>query len=762
MEERTPDGYVFRTDLRLRPDPGAMPVAISFNAAMAYYESMGQNWERAAMIKARPIAGDLVLGDSFMKELRPFVWRRHLDFWAIQDIHSIKRQINAQRRERDGEVAGLNIKLGRGGIREIEFFAQTQQLIYGGREPALRASRTLEALQALKDTDRIGVNTVSELTEAYQFLRRLEHRLQMVEDQQTQTLPKDEAGLAELAAFMGFEDLEAFRKELRHHMSRVEKRYARLFEEAPGLGGPGTLVFTGGEAHPGTLETLEKLGFQDGEKVFNLVRSWHHGRLRATRSTRSRELLTEMMPTLLQALGNTPEPDAAMARFDTFLSGLPAGVQLFSMLAANPALLDLLAEIMGSAPALAEHLGRKPDQLEAVLTPGFFDPLPAPEALDKELAQAFWRAQDFQDILDFSRRWANDHRFQVGLSMIRHTIDADEGGRALSDIADSVLKALAPPVASQLAERHGRVPGAGLAIVALGKLGAREMTATSDLDLIFLYEGADDGTQSEGEKPLAPSQYYGRLAQRYINAVTALTPEGRLYEIDMRLRPSGTSGPIATTLAGFRRYHETESWTWELMALTRARVVHGEADFGCQIAGTIRDLLIRERDHDALLVDVASMRARIETEMPAKSLWHLKQVRGGLTDIDFIAQYLQLRHAKAQPRVLDPSTQGALAKLAEAGVIGGALATRLIETVTLLRALQNHLRLTVGEDFDEETAPAGLKAALAKAGGAESFEALKDKLITALQTAHEAFVEIIEAPAKEAVAHLAEEEQERS
>ena len=757
IEERTADGYVFRTDLRLRPDPGAMPVAISFNAAMAYYESMGQNWERAAMIKARPVAGDLVLGEALRSELRPFVWRRHLDFWAIQDIHSIKRQINAHRGTRSGVLAGQDIKLGRGGIREIEFFAQTQQLIYGGRDPKLRDAQTLKALQALKEADHIGINTVTELAEAYSFLRRLEHRLQMIEDQQTQILPKDEAALAELAAFMGYDGLESFEKAVRHHMSRVEKRYARLFEEAPGLGGPGTLVFTGGEAHPGTLETLDELGFQDGERVFNLVRSWHHGRLRATRSTRSRELLTELMPAILRALANTPEPDAAMARFDTFLSGLPAGVQLFSMLAANPALLELLAEIMGSAPALAEHLGRKPDQLEAVLTPGFFDPVPDPEALARELSQAFRQAKDFQDILDFSRRWANDRRFQVGLGLIRHCVETEEAGTALSDIADSVLRGLIPPVAADLARRHGRVDGAGMAIVALGKLGAREMTATSDLDLIFLYEAPDETSLSDGEKPLAPSQYYARLAQRYINAVTALTPEGRLYDIDMRLRPSGTSGPIAATLAGFQRYHEQDSWTWEAMALTRARVVCGDKDFAGRIAGTVRDLLIRRRDPDTLLVDVASMRARIGREMPAKSLWNLKQVRGGLTDIDFIAQYLMLRHAAAHPRTLDPSTQCALAKLAEAGVIGSSLASRLIDTVGLLRALQGHLRLTVGEDLDEDSAPAGLKTALAKAGGAESFGALKDKLIAGLQMAHEAFAEIVEEPAKLAVERLAEE-----
>jgi glutamate-ammonia-ligase adenylyltransferase len=748
LEERTADGYVHRVDLRLRPDPGAMPLAISYTAAMTYYESMGQNWERAAMIKARPAAGDLDLGAALLAELNPFVWRKHLDFWAIEDVHSIKRQIHSHKGGGTIALDGHNIKLGRGGIREIEFFAQTQQLIYGGREPHLRAPSTVEALEALTRAGRIDRAAAEDLAEAYRFLRRLEHRLQMIDDQQTHDLPKDRDGLARVAAFLGYDGPAPFEAELLDHLRRVESAYAELFEQAPSLSGPGNLIFTGGEPEPGTIATLQALGFEDGAAVFQVVRAWHHGRYRATRSTRARQILTELMPTLLKALGRTPAPNAALAKFDEFLAGLPAGVQLFSLLHANPELLDLLAQIMGGAPALAEHLSRRPGLLDAVLAPDFFDPVPSKTRLAEELDAALAQARDFQDVLDLSRRWANDRKFQAGTHILHHTAEVEESGRALSDIADSVILALGDPVLEEVARVHGRVPGAGLAVLALGKLGAREMTVSSDLDLIFVYEAEPSAESSDGPKPLPVSQYYGRLAQRLINALTALTGEGRLYEIDMRLRPSGKAGPIAVSLNAFRRYQESEAWTWEHMALTRARVVAGDPGLAERIEAAITQVLTAPRDPERLLADVAEMRARIARERQAASLWEVKDLRGGLVDLEFLAQYLQLRHSEAHPEVLDRSTQNAFAMLAKAGVLGTSLAGRLIAATRLIRQVQGFLRLTVSEAFDEEAAPEGLKSALARATGAADFAALKADLFGTAQAAHEAFVEIIEEPAR--------------
>ena len=747
LEERTAEGYVFRTDLRLRPDPGAMPAAISVMAALTYYESMGQNWERAAMIRARPVAGDLALGTAFLKELRPFVWRKNLDFWALQDIHSIKRQIHAHKGGAEIAVEGHNIKLGRGGIREIELFVQTQQLIWGGRQPQLRGAGLEESLEALAEAGHISGQTAQDMAAAYRYLRRLEHRLQMVEDQQTHSLPGDAAGIARTAAFMGHDGPTAFRAELLDVLRTVESHYAELFEEEPALSPKGNLVFTGGEPEPGTLATLEALGFKEGATLFNLVRTWHHGRYRATRSTRAREILTELLPSLLEAMGKTTQPDLALTKFDEFLSGLPAGVQLFSLLHANPPLLEMLAEVMGGAPALADHLSRRPALLDAVLTPGFFDPIPGREELARELAAALDQAQDFQDVLDLSRRWANDRRFQAGMHILRHASDVDEAGRALSDIADTVLTGLAQPVQEDIARSHGRVPGPGLAVLALGKLGAREMTVASDLDLIFIYETAEGAGESGGPKPLPTSQYYARLAQRFINALSALTPEGRLYEIDMRLRPSGNAGPIATTLGGWRQYYEQDSWTWEHMALTRARVVTGEPNLKARIEAALRDILCAPRDGDRLLIDVAEMRARIERERPARSIWSVKYLRGGLTDLEFLAQYLMLKHAPEHPELLGGSTQEVFAGLARAGHLEATSARRLIEATRLVRQVQGMLRLTAAPAFDADRGSESLQASLARAAGMADFAALRESLIAGAQEVHEVFIEMIEEPA---------------
>lgn len=753
IDERTAEGYVFRTDLRLRPDPGATPLAISVEAALAYYESAGQNWERAAMIKARACAGDRRAGEAFLRELKPFVWRQHLDFWAIQDVHSIKRQIQAVKGGAAVAVEGHNVKLGRGGIREIEFFCQTQQLIFGGRDPRLRDPRTLVALQALSRSGHIAEATADEMATAYRELRRIEHRLQMVDDRQTHSLPDSAEGIARIGTFLGYPDEASFRQSLLETLHCVEGHYSELFEEAPPLSGPGNLVFTGGEPDPGTLETLGRMGFKDGTRVFNIVRAWHHGRYRATRSSRARGLLTELMPALLEKLGETREPDEGLARFDAFLGKLPEGVQLFSLLYQNPGLLDLLAEVMGRAPALAEHLGRNASLLEAVIDGRFLEPHPGREVLLEELDLELRQARDFQDSLDIVRRWANDRRFLIGIALLRQGIGIDEAGAALSDIAEACIAGLLEPSTAELARNHGRLPGPGLAVLALGKLGARDMTVSSDLDLVFLYEagpGAGDDTESDGAKPIPPSLYYGRLAQRLISALSALTGEGRLYEVDPRLRPSGSAGPIALSRQGFLRYQREEAWVWEHMALTRARVVVAEPALAERIEQDIRSVLVVARDPDDLVVQVDAMRERIARQFPGRSLWDTKYLRGALYDLDFLAQYLQLRHAEAYPEVLNRSTAAAFAALAEAGLLDSESADFLAEATRLWRRVQGFLRLTVGDSFDEAKALPGLKAALARAAGAEDFETLKGKLAETAQGVSQCYSELVAEPARRA------------
>jgi len=754
MDERTADGYVFRTDLRLRPDPSATPLALTVRAAETYYESLGQNWERAAMIKARPVAGDRRLGEEFLRHIRPFVWRKHLDFAAISDIQSIKRQINAYRGGGRIAIAGHDVKIGRGGIREIEFYVQTQQLIWGGREPELRTRRTLDGLEALAGQGHVKPETAADLDRCYRFLRTLEHRLQMVNDEQTQRLPEEPEKLASLAAFLGFADRETFEAEVRKTFETVEAHYARLFEEAPALGAGGALSFTGTDDDPDTLKTLSDMGFMEAARVAGRIRIWHHGRYRATRSERSRQILTELTPRLLKALSDTADPDEAFGRFDNFLSGLPAGVQLFSLFYANPQLLDLVAEIMGTAPRLAEWLSRKPILLDAVLSPDFFDPLEDADALKSALDEALSQARDFQDVLDLTRRWANDRKFQNGVQLLRGAADPDAAARHLSAIAEVSLDALLRAVEAEFAQSHGRVPGGGLAIVAMGKFGGRELMPRSDLDLVFIYDHAPDAESSDGEKPLGPAVYYLRLCQRLVTAINSETGEGKLFEVDNRLRPDGKSGPLATQFATFEAYYRDredkpggDAWTWEHMALTRARAAVGPADLCARIDRAIAANLNQARDPATLVRDVAAMRRRLAREFPGQSPWEVKHRPGGLVDVEFVAQYLQLLSGGGDKPVFSANTAEALDRLCEAGWLDASARDDLQAGLALWRRLQIALRLSAVEGgFDAETAPQGQLRLLVRIAEADGFEDLAARMARTADAVAARFAALVAEP----------------
>ena len=750
MEERTADGYVFRTDLRLRPDPGSTPPVLSLEAAIAYYESAGQNWERAALIRSRAVAGDLEAGRDFLAALGPFLWRKHLDFAAIQDIHSIKRQIHAHMGGATIAVAGHNIKLGRGGIREIEFFAQTQQLIWGGREPALRVTGTCQALAALARAGHITIEAAETMSEAYRFLRRVEHRLQMVEDAQTHTIPPDEEGLRRIAVFMGYDSPASFAAELTRVLSDVESHYARLFEESPSLAAPGNLVFTGSEDDPETLKTLSGLGFADPSHIAAIIRGWHHGRYRATRSQRARELLTELVPELLKAFGASSNPDTALLRYDQYLSRLPAGVQLFSLLYQNPGLIGLIAEIMGAAPYLAEALALRPGLIESGLTADFFEKPPPREALTADLRQLLDRARHYEETLDLARRWVGERKFQVGVQLLRHHLDGEAAGAAFADIAESAIEQLFERTAAEFARAHGTVAGGAFTVLGLGKLGSREMTFVSDLDLILIYDAPGVGESTGGARSLPVTAYYARLCQRFINALTALTGEGNLYDVDMRLRPSGTAGPIASSLEAFRVYHAESAWTWEHMALTRARAVAGPEALRRRVMDEVRAVLIRKRDPAKLAAEVADMRLRIAAAHRKPPAFEVKHRRGGMVDIEFIAQYLQLRDAWRAPQTLRQNTRESLLALAECGALTHPEAETLVAALMLWRKVQSLLKLTIEEPFDESQAAPALKSILAKGAGAVDFAGLKVDMDANAKRVLRLYETLIAAPGKTA------------
>ncbi len=737
LNERTSDGYVFRTDLRLRPDPGATQLVMSSQAALVYYENHGQNWERAAMIKARVIAGDRQAGKLFLEQLFPYIWRKYLDFAAINDIHAMKRQIHAFKGHGEIALAGHNIKLGRGGIREIEFFVQTQQLIAGGRQPALRGRSTLDNLQLLCEHGWIDEKAARQMAAAYRFLRHVEHRLQMLEDAQTQTLPEKSRELERIARFCGFAEMGEFAAVLLQHMNNVQSHYGALFEDVPTLALPGNesedewgdLVFTGDDHDPATRKSLAKMGYENPDSAIAIVQDWHRSRYAAMSSQRAREALTELTPLLLTELAKTAHPDGALIAFDGFLKRLPAGVQLFSLLHANPQLLRLLADIMGMAPRLARVLSHRAGLLDGVLDPSFFGPLPSRSEMDAAFEAALNRAVDYSEILDQARIIGREQAFLIGVRVLSDTISPDQAGHAYSELAASSISHLHKAAAADIAASHGDFSSGGACVLAMGKAGGGEMTASSDLDLIVIYEVPQGERLSQGtSRPLAVSTYFNRLTQRLIAALAAPTPEGMLYEVDMRLRPSGSAGPVATGLESFAIYQREQAWTWEHMALTRGRVVSGPAYLAKKINEIIRQTLCMKRDRLKVARDVVEMRRRIFAQKGSRHIWDLKQVRGGLVDLEFVAQFLQLVHASDHPECLDQNTAAALRKLASAGVLEWDDAEQLVNGAWLLHTLTQILRLCDDQEFDREKAPEGLKNLLVQATQSSSFASLEDQL----------------------------------
>ncbi len=730
MEARDADGYVFRTDLRLRPDPAATPACIALPAAIAYYESMGQNWERAAMLKARPVAGDLALGAGFLDAIRPFVWRRHLDFAAVADIHAMKQRIDAHKGTGLGaqadpvaRIAGHNVKLGQGGIREIEFMAQTLQLVWGGRDPALRTPRTLDALALLARAGHLPRRAAGELGAAYRTLRRVEHRLQMVADRQTHSLPDRRPQLEAFARFMGYPDAAVFAAVMLRHLTRVQQRYRQVFDAVPDPyedGAPAALDFSGtDEPAPATRAALAAMGYTDIGRVVEAVRGWASGRVRALRSQRARDLMHSVLPGLLAALARQTQPDAAFSRFDALLGTLPAGVQLLSLFQRNPALLQRVAGVLGAAPSLADYLARTPEALEGLLSPAVAGD--GARALRTRLADA----RDLEEAIRIIRSTVRAEDFAISVATMEGRIDANAAGEARSRLAEAALAALLPRVLEDFARRFGRVRGGAMVVVLLGKAGSREMMAGSDLDMMIVYDHSQDVTESsEGARSLPASQWFIRAVHTFVAAATAPDAVGPMFAVDMRLRPSGNKGPVAVSLSAFERYHEAGdehggAWTWERMALTRARVVAGPAELRGRVRTAIRTAIASAGSPERIRADAAAMRARMQRDLPPGGPWDVKLRPGGQIEVEFIAQTLQLVHAPTHAEVLHPTVRRALAGLRDAGLLAADDAGLLIRADLVWRSVQGLLRITYGHAPPgklSETVEAELLRAVAAAG----------------------------------------------
>jgi [glutamine synthetase] adenylyltransferase / [glutamine synthetase]-adenylyl-L-tyrosine phosphorylase len=748
LQQRNGDGYVFRVDLRLRPDPASTQVAISTQSALHYYEREGRTWERAAMIKARPCAGDARAGEALVAEIAPFVWRKHLDFAALADVHDMKRQMQTFRGQSEISVEGHNVKIGRGGIREIEFFAQTQQLIAGGRHPQLRVRPTLEALNVLASSRWITFEARDQLTAAYEFLRRVEHRLQMVADEQTHTLPDDVEAVARFAAFFGYESRAAFAKDLLGHLNVVQAHYGKLFEGDPtGDVQLPAADYSAGPDDPRLLEHLAALGFKKPIMVAQTVHQWMVGDYRVFRLESTRNAFVEFVPALIVGLANAEEPDHAVTAFDRFLQALQRGGRLISLLSQNRDLVALVALILGAAPRVGDMLARQPQIMDGLIDPRFFGAMPDRSELSARLAATLTDANSYEEFLDRLRLFGQESLFLIGTRILSGTVSAQQASVAFADVAEGIVHTVHGLVTDRFAAQHGRIKRQETAILAMGRLGSREMTASSDLDLILLYDFDSEHPDSDGAKSLHGAHYFARFTQRLISAFTTRTNYGVLYEVDMRLRPSGRAGPVASRFDAFADYQEREAWTWEHMALTRARVISSSPDFRDKIERIIREVLTRPRNAAATAVDVADMRRAIALEKGERDVWDLKYAAGGMVDIDFIAQYLQLVHAADKPDILDVSTLHVLDNAARLGVLPQSEAEVLRSAARLYHDLTQILRLCVTERFKPEASGEDLLRVMARAGDAPDFSSLEARVKETQTEVRRVFRALVRAPA---------------
>ncbi len=717
LNDITGDGYVFRTDLRLRPDPAVTPVCLAMEAAERYYESLGRTWERAAYIKARPSAGDLAAGQKFLDTLTPFVWRKHLDFAAIQDAHDMRLRI----REHKGLGGAITLdkhdmKLGRGGIREIEFFTQTRQLIAGGRDPYLRDRHTVPGLRKLAAKGWVPDEVAEALSDHYRAHREVEHRVQMVADAQTHRLPQGAEGWGRIAGLMG-RDLEDLQADLRRRLTEVHEMTEGFF--APDAADPKELA-------------VEHSFDQD---VMDRWESYP-----AMRSNRAVEIFNRVRPEILRRLSHTARPDEALLALDGFLQGLPAGVQLFSLFEANPQLIDLLVDIVGTAPALAQHLSRNSVVFDAVIGGSFFTDWPGAAGLSEELIERLAREHDYEHQLDAARRWAKEWQFRIGVHHLRGLAGAEEAGRQYADLAQAVLNGLWQPVADHFAEKHGPMPGRGAMVLGMGSLGAQRLNATSDLDLIVIYDAA--GVEaSEGRRPLAARPYYARFTQALVTALSAPMAQGRLYEVDMRLRPSGTQGPVATSLASFKNYQTNEAWTWEHLALTRARPVTGNPDLMSEVEAFRQEILAGRKDRETILGDVQDMRARIAAAKAPDGPWDAKIGAGRLQDIELLSQCGALLAGSPRRMV----TQGLQAGVAIEW-LNASDASDLASTYRLCWQVQLASKLLSGQTIAPDNIGEGGRAFLLRETGHETLDGLQTGLTEATERAEKLINRALAAP----------------
>jgi glutamate-ammonia-ligase adenylyltransferase len=734
LSANTPEGYALRVDLRLRPASEVSPLAVPVGAALTHYQGAALAWERAAFTRARAAAGDIAAGEAFLDEIRPFVWRAQLDFGAIEEIRALTHRIRHSHEGPPAPGPGFDVKRGRGGIREIEFYAQTHQLIHGGRDASLRVRGTRAALDALACAGWIAPENAVTLGEAYDRLRQIEHRLQMVNDRQTHALPEG-AALDNVAQLDGLADGAALVAEL----TELTARTGRIYEELIGRSEPAPAPV----AMPvsALAHNLAEWGFPEPDTLAERIETWRDGRHAAIRSPQAVEAWDRLAPPLLEAIGGSDDPMRAITRWERIIESVPSAITTFRLLVARPDLTRRLVAALTLAPVLSDELARKPELLDTLIDR---DALELPGEVAAIMARMKGAAvrDDYEALLDAIRVVTGEIRFALGIQLIEGLADPLAIARALSRTAEAALRLATSATVVEFGVKHGRIPGSELLILGLGRLGGGALTHASDLDIVYLFTG-DFSAQSDGERPLGGTIYYNRLASRVSAALSVPTAQGALYEVDTRLRPQGNQGPLAVSCAAFGKYQREAAWTWEHMALARARVLYGSPGARAELEGVLAEVLHAPRDKAALREAVLGMRAEMARHKPQAGPVDAKLARGGLVDIEFLVHYLQLKGetadgralAEAYAHALSPDLEKALAGLAAAGLLPADLA----EPHALMSRMLVAGRLLAPDG--REPPPSGARA-LARACGCESYADLEEAFARARRRVAEVWKQI--------------------
>jgi glutamate-ammonia-ligase adenylyltransferase len=705
LSQVTEDGFVFRVDVGLRPEGKSGDMAVSLRSAEIYYEYWGQSWERTAMLKARPVAGSLDLGEHLLQTLQPFIYRKYLDYNLIEDMKQMKQKIDVSlARSREGEI---NLKLGRGGIREIEFFIQALQLVYAGKNPKLRERNSLRALDALLAARLIGEDDHRKLREAYRFLRSTEHRIQVVQERQTHNLPTKPDEILALARRCGFlraNGLERFREVLEEHRGNVAVIFGTLFhsrdEKLQQHLNPEVLVFLDHRADSELLkDMLAERHFTDVDRAYENLVSLRRGPEKGNLTERSRRTLEKIAPLLLQEVFESPDPDMAFSNLERFLSAVATRSSYYALLAENRETIKLLVSLFGMSEFLSKILISHPELLDSLVAGSLASTMKSRETMLAELDALLEQSDYFEDHLNILRRYRNEEFLRIGLNDIHGQMGQSEITTQLSLLGEVCLAASFRLAVAELRRfgrplyrGEGRDVEAGLLIIAMGKLGGGDLNYHSDLDIIFVY---DHQGNTDGEKQISNHEYFAKLAQKIISILTMQTREGYVYKIDTRLRPSGNAGPLVTSLDSFLEYHREEAQIWERQALTKARVVLGDQKLAARLHEIIRQKVYGSSIDAEGRAEIHRLRMRMENELAREKdgSYNIKTGRGGMVDVEFAVQYLQLREGYRFPELQTADTLEALREIGNLAFLPEGDAEILLTGYKFLRKLENRLRI---------------------------------------------------------------------